>query len=242
MLPLRDNIPHRRLPWVNYALITACVLVFLQQLQDPHHKLLIDQLAFRPSFLLAHNGAHAAPDRLLFRALATMFMHGSWLHLISNMWFLWIFGDNVEDRMGSLRYLAFYLVCGLAATAAHAGMTIFGASVTNAKALAVPMVGASGAIAGVLAAYLRLFPKARILSLVPFIFFFIVEIPAVVFILFWFGLQVMYGLAILGQGVASGVAFWAHIGGFLTGLMLTGVFAGVPPKPQPPRVLEMHME
>jgi membrane associated rhomboid family serine protease len=157
------------------------------------------------------------------------------------MWFLWIFGDNVEDRMGPLRYLVFYLTCGVVATAAHAGMTIMGAGAT-AKALAAPMVGASGAIAGVLAAYVRLYPRARVLSLVPFFFIFVVEIPAVVFIFFWFGLQVVYGLAILGQGVSSGVAFWAHIGGFIAGLLLTGIFAAMPPKPQPPRVLDMHME
>jgi membrane associated rhomboid family serine protease len=237
MLPLRDNIPHSRLPWVNYGIIAACVAVFLRQLGNPH---LTEHLAFRPSFLLAHHGVQMAPGQVLFSALATMFMHGGWLHLLGNMWFLWIFGDNVEDRMGSLRYLTFYLICGLAATAAFTGMTFLGVGLTSGKALAIPMVGASGAIAGVLAAYLRLFPRARILSVVPFFFIFVVQIPAVIFILFWFGLQLFSGVATMGA--VSGVAFWAHVGDFVAGLLLTGMFAAVPPKARQPRVLEMRMQ
>jgi membrane associated rhomboid family serine protease len=239
MFPLRDNIPHSRIPWVNYGLIAACVAVFLHQLQDPH---LTKQLAFSPSLLLPHNGHYLPPARIFYCAFATMFMHASWLHLLGNMWILWIFGDNVEDRMGSLRYLTFYLICGLVATAAHSEMAFLGVGMSGAKALAMPMVGASGAIAGVLAAYLRLFPRARVLSLIPFFFIFIVEVPAVIFILLWFGLQLYSGLATVGAAAVSGVAFWAHVGGFLAGLLLTGMFAAVPPKPRPPRVLEMRME
>ena len=237
MLPLRDNIPHSRIPWMTYAIVAGCVAVFLYQGTHPH---VTAQLAFRPSLLRPPKGVYLPAEQIILSALATMFMHGGWLHLLGNMWCLWIFGDNVEDRMGSLRYLTFYLICGLAATAAHTGVTFLGMGMTGAKALSIPMVGASGAIAGVLAAYLRLFPRARVLSLVPLIiFFFVVEIPAVVFILFWFGLQLLAGLATVGAG--SGVAFWAHVGGFVAGLMLTGMFAAVPPRPRQPRVIDMRM-
>jgi membrane associated rhomboid family serine protease len=239
MLPLHDNIPHRRLPWVNYGIIAACVVVYLYQLANPHLDL-VKHLAFRPSFLLPHEGIYLPAGRILASALATMFMHGGFLHLLFNMWFLWIFGDNVEDRMGPVRYLTFYLVCGFAATAAHAGISIAGVGLTGAKVLQIPMVGASGAIAGVLAAYVRLFPRARVLTLIPFIFFLVVEIPAVIFIFVWFGLQLFSGLSTLGA--ASGVAFWAHVGGFVAGLVLVGLFAPMPRRPRPPRVLDMRLD
>jgi membrane associated rhomboid family serine protease len=142
-----------------------------------------------------------------------MFLHGGWLHLIFNMLSLHIFGDNVEDRLGRGRYLVFYLLCGLSAAA--------GQTLSNPHS-AVPMVGASGAIAGVTGAYLVLFPRARVVTLVPVFFFVqIVEIPAVVFLLLWFGVQLVSGLATLGaRDGAGGVAFWAHVSGFVTGAVL----------------------
>lgn len=237
MLPLYDNIPHRRQPWVNYAIIAACIVVYFFQLADPG---LVEALAFRPAFLLALHGEYLPAGRIIWSAVATMFMHGGLLHLLFNMWFLWIFGDNVEDRMGAVRYLIFYCLCGSVATAAHAGITLAGVGLTGAKALQVPMVGASGAIAGVLAAYVRLFPRARVLTLVPFIFLMIVEIPAVVFIFVWFGLQLFSGLSTLGA--ATGVAFWAHVGGFLAGLALVGLFAPLPRPPRAPRVLDLRLD
>lgn len=146
----------------------------------------------------------------------SMFLHGGWVHFISNMLFLWIFGDNVEDRMGHLRYLIFYLSCGVIAGVAH----IY----TNSESL-LPTIGASGAIAGVLGAYFRLFPYSRIVTLIPyFLFWQIIEIPAVLFLGFWFLIQFLSGTLSLGLPISSGVAWWAHIGGFASGFLLVGIF------------------
>jgi membrane associated rhomboid family serine protease len=147
----------------------------------------------------------------------SMFLHGGWFHIVSNMWILFIFGDNVEDRMGSGRYLVFYLLSGVAAALLQAFLL---------PESSVPMVGASGAIAGVLGAYLLLFPRARILSLVPIFFIFtLIEIPAVVFLLFWFASQLFSGFLSLAGSSGSGVAWWAHIGGFVFGLLSVFLFA-----------------
>jgi membrane associated rhomboid family serine protease len=146
-----------------------------------------------------------------------MFLHGGWLHLIGNVLFLYIFGGNVESRMGHVGYLAFYLICGFAAAAMQ--------FLTNVSS-AIPMVGASGAISGVLGAYITLFPRSKILTLIP-IFFFIqlIHIPAAVFIFIWFIIQFLSGVSSLGQtGDTGGVAFWAHIGGFVAGLILVRFF------------------
>ncbi len=152
------------------------------------------------------------------RLTTTMFLHGGWFHLLSNMLYLWIFGDNVEDRMGHFKYLIFYLLTGYLATLAH---------VVYAPLSNVPLVGASGAIAGVLGAYLILFPRARVLTLV---FFFIIiqviPIPAVIFLGIWFALQILSGTAGLSEQAAQSVAFWAHIGGFIAGMLLVKFFAG----------------
>lgn len=147
--------------------------------------------------------------------ISSMFMHGGWLHLLFNLWFLWIFGDNVEDVMGPLRFALFYLLCGLAAALAQI--------VTNPGSL-IPMVGASGAIGGVMGAYARLFPQARVHMLVFFGFFITtVSVPAVLMLGYWFVLQIVAGLPALGEAT-GGVAFWAHVGGFLAGLLLSFVF------------------
>lgn len=151
------------------------------------------------------------------RLTAAMFLHGGWFHVLGNMLYLWIFGDNVEDRMGHFKFLVFYLLSGYIATIAH---------VFYSPGSAIPLIGASGAIAGVLGAYLILFPRARVLTLV-FIFVIIqvVPIPAVVFLGIWFVLQIFNGTASLSAQSAQGVAFWAHIGGFVAGMLLVKLFA-----------------
>ena len=190
------------MPVVTYALIALNVVVFLQELA---HGPRLDR------FLLTWG---LVPKHFSWTTVLTsMFLHGGWMHLILNMLSLHIFGDNVEDRLGRGRYLVFYLLCGVAAAA--------GQTLSNPHS-ALPMVGASGAIAGVCGAYLIFFPRSRVVTLVPvFIFIQVVEIPAVVFLLLWFGLQVLSGLATLGRGDgAGGVAFWAHVAGFVAGMVL----------------------
>ena len=147
-----------------------------------------------------------------------MFLHGGWLHLIGNMWYLWIFGDNIEDRLGHFAYLIFYLLCGLGAGIVH---TILNAGTE------IPSVGASGAIAGVLGAYVVSYPFARVLTLVPiFVFLQVIEIPALLVLGFWFVMQFLSGTASLAVagGNAGGVAWWAHVGGFVIGMILVGLF------------------
>lgn len=143
--------------------------------------------------------------------LTHMFLHGGWFHIIGNMWFLWVFGDNVEDAMGPVRFTAFYLLCGLAAA---------GAQIASDPSAAIPMVGASGAIGGVMGAYARLYPRARVIVLIFLgIFWTTVSLPAIAMLGYWFVLQIAGGLPTL-QGAGGGVAFWAHVGGFLAGYLL----------------------
>jgi len=215
MFPLRDSIPSSRPPVVNVLLIAACVVAFVFELSlGSYLERFLRAYAFVPVRLFQP----AVFDvNLLFNvrsALLSMFLHGGWFHLISNMWFLWIFGDNVEDALGHVRYLFFYLGCGGAAALAQAAI---------APASQVPMVGASGAIAGVLGAYLVWFPWARVRTLVFLgIFFTVAELPALVFLVLWFVVQFFSGtLALAAAGAsAGGVAFFAHIGGFLAGAVL----------------------
>jgi membrane associated rhomboid family serine protease len=156
------------------------------------------------------------PGRQVSHVLTHMFLHGSWMHLLGNMWFLWLFGNNVEDSMGRLRFLAFYLMCGLAAAAAQI--------VTNPSS-PIPMVGASGAISGVMGAYLVLYPRVRVYTLVPLGFFITsMALPAWVMLGYWFLIQMVSGLVSVG-GEGGGVAFWAHVGGFVAGLVLVKLFA-----------------
>jgi membrane associated rhomboid family serine protease len=144
-----------------------------------------------------------------------MFLHGSWMHLIGNMWFLWVFGNNIEDSMGHARYLIFYLICGALATAAH---------LASAPGSPIPTVGASGAISGIMGAYLVLYPRVRVFTLFFFVIFIrVIPIPAWVMLLWWFGLQVLSGSVLAGSG--GGVAFWAHVGGFVAGVVLIKLFA-----------------
>jgi membrane associated rhomboid family serine protease len=209
MLPLRDNVPTRTRPLVTYALILANVLVWvLYQLPDLQGS--VDELAFHPCEL--EDSCPTVGEDWPLTAITSMFMHGSWAHLLGNMLFLWIFGNNVEDSLGKVRYLLFYLLGGLAATGVQSFVTLMYASDADAM---IPNVGASGAISAVLGGYLVLLPRARVLTI---IFFVLREIPAAFFLLVWFGFQLLDGSASLAhpeQG--GGVAFFAHIGGFVFG-------------------------
>jgi len=216
MFPIRDDAPHYSKPWVNYFLIVLNSLVFLFELSVGPRDLnsLIATFGMVPANLIEalSAGAYAAG---LLPILTSMFMHAGWLHIIFNMWWLWIFGDNVEDTVGHFRYLIFYLLSGLGAAAVH---MIFN------WGSRVPSVGASGAIAGVMGAYFVLFPSARVLT---FIFVFFTWLPAWLILGYWFVLQFLSGASTsiaAGQGSSAGVAVWAHVGGFLTGVVMIKVF------------------
>jgi membrane associated rhomboid family serine protease len=214
MIPLKDDNPSRRVPIVNLLLIALNITVFIYQFffdhRGPAH--LIDTLGFTP-YELRHL-ADIGPENLIWppiTLLTGIFIHGGLLHIIGNMIFLWVFGDNVEDRLGHLRYLFFYLLCGVAASLIH-GIVFFGSR--------APLVGASGAIAGVLAAYMFMFPRARVTTLIFIVLFIrIVRIPAVLLLLVWFALQVLNGITDSSLQ-SSGVAWFAHIGGFAAGMVL----------------------
>ncbi len=209
MIPLKDNIPHYRKPYVTVALLIINCAVFAIQLMMGRH---MEQFIYMFGFVPVRLFSEVSVVVKTLPVLSSMFMHGSLLHLAGNMLFLWVFADNVEDRLGHFRFLIFYLACGVAATVVH---TLF-----NLRS-PLPTIGASGAIAGVLGAYFLLFPRARVLTLIPiFIFWQIVEIPAFFFLGFWFVFQFVLGLFSLGFDCCGGIAFWAHIGGFAAGIGL----------------------
>ena len=220
MFPIRDSIPSRRPPVVNMAIIVACSLVFLFELSlGPRLQEFIMQAAFVPARLFGAPplAALRGPQYGLLGNLVTifvsMFLHGGWMHIIGNMWFLYVFGDNVEDALGHGRYLLFYLGGGVAAALMHA--------LTNPHS-AVPTVGASGAIAAVLGAYMVWFPHSRVHTLI-FLGFFITtaELPAILFLGFWFVIQFFQGtVSLAAAGNLGGVAWFAHVGGFLYGFVL----------------------
>lgn len=215
MIPVRDEIKAHRTPYVNYILILINVLVFVYQFMNMQQ---IDgifaEFALIPREVTSGLDLGDARDML-----TSMFMHGGWVHLLSNMLYLWIFGDNVEDRLGHLGYLIFYLAGGAAAAATHILLN---------PTSQVPMVGASGAIAAVLGAYLIFYPNARVYTFIPIGFFARVRmVPAVVVLGLWFLLQLFSGFMSLDEGAATGgVAFWAHIGGFVFGLIIGLLFKG----------------
>ena len=211
MLPLRDNVPTRHFPVVTVALIAVNVLVWvLYQLPDLQGS--VDELAYHPCEV--ENSCPTVGQGWLLTALTSMFMHGSWAHLLGNMLFLWIFGNNVEDALGHLRYLAFYLAGGFAATALQTLVTLAWA---GESAATIPNVGASGAISAVLGAYLVLLPGAKVLTV---IFFVLREVPAVFFLGIWFLFQLIDGSASIAHPQeGGGVAFFAHIGGFVFGVV-----------------------
>ena len=204
MFPLRDTQPSNSRPVITIAIIIVNVMVFF-------HEITLDEFS-RNHFIAAYG---MIPARFqLIDLFTSIWLHGGWLHLIGNMWFLWIFGDNIEDTLGSLNYLVFYVLCGVAAGLTH---LIFNADSR------VPTVGASGAIAGVMGAYLLKYPRANVLTLIPiFIFFTTMELPAWVILIYWFVIQLFSGVGSVGYSHLSqgGVAWFAHIGGFLVGMAL----------------------
>ncbi len=230
MIPLRDNIPSRRFPLMNLLLIAVNFLVFFHELSLGKRALYASIMTYGvvPAHLL-EAVAHPSPTSgQVYATLVTaQFLHGGWLHIVGNMLFLWVFGDNVEDRMGRLRYLVFYLLVGALANLVFA--------LAQPGSL-LPTIGASGAIAGVLGAYLVAYPRARVMTLVILVVFVtIVQLPAWVFLLYWFFLQVTSGFASLSATAAqaSGVAWWAHIGGFVFGAALIPLFQQYGWRPRP---------
>ena len=210
MSPLRDVIPSRTTPYVTIGLIAVNALVFLYEmtLGDPRLE----------EFIIYFGLVPAAFSWVA--VLTSMFLHGGFLHVGGNMLFLWIFGDNVEDRMGHGRFLVFYLLCGTAAALAQTAMS---------PDSVAPMVGASGAVAGIMGAYFVLYPHSRIVTLIPlFVFFHVMEVPALVFLGLWFVLQFISGVgsiaAATGGEPAGGIAFWAHVAGFVAGVSGVLVF------------------
>jgi membrane associated rhomboid family serine protease len=211
VLPLRDNVPTRSTPLVTYALILTNILVWvLYQLPDLQGS--VNELAYHPCEV--EGSCRTIGESWPVTAITSMFLHGSWAHLLGNMLFLWIFGNNVEDALGKARFLVLYLVGGIAATALQTFITLSYASELDAT---IPNVGASGAISAVLGAYLVLLPRAKVLTLIVFV---LRELPAGFFLLVWFGFQLLDGGASLAQPEqGGGVAFFAHIGGFVFGAL-----------------------
>jgi len=208
MIPIRDDIPTRRFPVVNYLLIAVNILVFvLMWLAGSAQEALVYRFAMIPANFT--NGLDLGDISDIF---TSMFMHAGLAHIAGNMLYLWIFGDNVEDRLGHVGYLLFYLVGGVVASLAHL--------LTNPGSQ-IPTVGASGAIAAVLGAYLVYYPRSRILTFIPLGFFMrLTMVPAILVLGLWFILQLFSGVLSLGGAEVGGVAFWAHIGGFLAGVVV----------------------
>ncbi|RDV84053.1 rhomboid family intramembrane serine protease [Ammonifex thiophilus] len=217
MIPLRDTIRSKHFPIVTVAIIAANLLIFLYELSLSHRELdlLVRTLGVVPARELGHLALAPFSLETYFPFLTSMFLHGGWIHVLGNMLYLWVFGDNVEDIMGHFRFLVFYLFTGFIGGLLHVWMN---------PDSHVPTIGASGAVAGVLGAYFVSFPHSRVLTLVPiFIFITLVELPAVLFLFLWFGLQLLSGVASLGVP-GEPVAWWAHIGGFVSGAVLVHVF------------------
>jgi membrane associated rhomboid family serine protease len=214
MIPLRDNIPSHRVAWVARTLLVLNIAVFAFEI---HQGPALEAFIYRFGVVPVHWALSAASDlldwpRLFLTLVTSQFLHGGVLHLASNMLYLWIFADNVEDRLGHLRFLLLYLASGIIAAVSQ---------LVISPASSVPLVGASGAIAGVLGAYFLLFPSARIVTLIPLVWFWeTIEIPAVLFLGIWILLQWFQGLTTIGQVAdVGGVAVWAHVGGFISGMM-----------------------
>ncbi len=216
MIPIKDIIPRRQTPFVTYFLILLNTLIFFIEISIPHT--LLNSIFYIFGLVPAR---YTHPEWAYIVGLhidnywpffTNIFLHGSWFHLICNMWALWIFGDNVEDRMGHISYLIFYLLCGIVASFTY---FVFNPNST------IPAIGASGAIAGIMGAYFILFPHSRIITLIPLFFIpYFIEIPAVIFIGFWFIFQLISGtFSIFAGQHAGGIAWWAHVGGFIFGLV-----------------------
>jgi len=248
MIPLRDNIPSRSVPFVNFAMIAICAIVFFAQLSGGENSTLVERYGMIPARVLhpsqpveipvaqevtGHERQRLPDGRVVevpvvrtitkqaapsavpaaFTLLTCIFLHGGWMHFLGNMWFLWIFGDNVEDRFGHFGYLIFYLAIGAAASLSH---------LVSAPGSTMPTIGASGAIAGVMGAYLVSYPHARVQALVPIIVIMqIVVVPAPLFLGLWMLMQLFQGVSSITAVETTGVAFWAHIGGFAIGAAVT---------------------
>jgi membrane associated rhomboid family serine protease len=228
MIPLRDDNPTTIPPVVTIGIIVLCALVFLwQQTLSPEAGMIaVYAYGVVPAVLFGNDSLPPEIARIPaeLSVLTSMFMHGGWMHIIGNMLYLWIFGNNIEDAVGHVRFVLFYLLCGAAAALAQ--------SVFNVHS-EVPMIGASGAIAGVLGAYMVLFPRAHVLVLVPLGFFTqILRLPALLVLGFWFVLQFIEGGLIAPKG-EGGVAYWAHIGGFVAGIVLIFLLRRPPPAAAP---------
>jgi membrane associated rhomboid family serine protease len=215
VFPLRDNAPRWTFPYVTVGLIAVNVVVFGYQMSlyaegQPAVEAFVQSFGSVPARITGALMGRYSLEGGLVPIFTSMFLHGGLMHLLGNMWFLWIFGDNIEDDLGHGGYLVFYLLCGVLATAAH--------YITNPLST-IPSVGASGAISGVMGAYVIRFPRAQITTLIPFIIFFTtVDLPAIVMLLYWFAIQFLSGATTVGA--ESGVAWWAHIGGFVAGALL----------------------
>lgn len=205
MIPISDTVQRRHLPWMTWLLvaINAWVFFLMTRLDQRQLGVLVERFALVP----------AEPRPAAW--ITHMFLHGGWAHVLGNLWTLCLFGDNVEDRMGPLRFLVFYLLCGLIAAGAHVYML---------QGSYVPVLGASGAIAGVMGAFLPMFPRARLVMMIPPFFTWLFKLPAVLYLGVWFYMQIAHGSDSLGDERASGVAWWAHVGGFTAGLFLFGLF------------------
>jgi membrane associated rhomboid family serine protease len=225
MFPIQDSVPSRSVPMITRTLVLINVIVFFFELALPQDTVegLFYLFGIVPARFTHPDWAAAVgfPLDTYWPLLTHQFLHGGWLHIISNMWALWIFGDNVEDRMGPVRFLIFYLTCGVIA-----GLT----QMLTTPDSTAPSVGASGAIAGVLGAYLLLYPTARLVVMIPILFFpFFFELPAVFYLGFWFFSQLFNGtLALAGPENVGGIAWWAHVGGFVSGLALCRIFVRRP--------------
>lgn len=221
MIPIRDDNPYKTKPYMTWVLILASIGIFAFQMTLPYEELeaLVIRYGFIPGELnaLINEGDISLLGHVATSIFACMFLHGSWAHLLGNMWSLWLFGDNVEDKIGKINFLLFYLLSGVAASLVHFFVNM------NSD---LPVIGASGAIAGVMGAYVLMFPLAKIVTLIPIIWiplFF--RIPAFIFIGLWFFLQVFLGVSELATTqVAGGVAWWAHIGGFLFGAVMVRLY------------------
>lgn len=225
MIPLKDTTPRHSFPFITVLLIVANFIVFFHQisLSPAAGDAFIRMYGLVPRRIeLAMAGRHYSLVQAFVPLFTCMFLHGGWLHIIGNMWFLWIFGGNVEDRMGSASYLIFYVICGLGSGISQ---------VAFSWGSAIPSIGASGAISGVLGAYILFFPRSRILSLVPLlIIWFLARIPAWIFIGLWFIVEFLSGLGSLTTETSGGIAWWAHVGGFLLGVILAKSFASSSPR------------
>lgn len=215
MIPLHDTTKSRRIPFVNYAIIGSCGLVFFYELSlGPALDSFLGRWGVIPANVVSIQTSFSLKSMITL--LTSIFLHGGWMHLLGNMLYLYIFGDNIEDRLGHGRYFIFFVLAGIGASLIEVWLR---------PASLIPMIGASGAIAGVMGAYFILYPRAKVLTMVPlFVFFPVFELPAFLFLGAWFVMQFLNGSLSLGVESGGGIAWWAHAGGFLVGAVLLGIF------------------